>query len=195
MQPEEIKPEKKKESWLDLIKFGFIVLVIVIPFRIFIAQPYIVEGSSMDPTFKDGDYLIVDQISYKFEQPARGAVIILKYPKDTSKNFIKRVIGFPGETVDIHGGDVYIKTASSTDEVKLDEPYIKYPKFENYQYTLKAGEYFVMGDNRAGSSDSRIWGPLPAEDIVGRPLFRLLPLSSISVWPGFRDLGVPPTTS
>ena len=73
--------EEKKESWGDLIKFAVICALIVIPFRVFIAQPYIVEGSSMDPTFKDGDYLIVDQISYKFSKPERGDVIILKYPK------------------------------------------------------------------------------------------------------------------
>jgi signal peptidase I len=180
--PQEITETTKKDSWLDLIKFGIMILAIVIPFRIFIAQPYIVEGASMDPTFKNGDYLIVDQISYRFEPPTRGAVIILKYPKDPSKNFIKRVIGFPGETVSINAGIVSI--INSTGTIKLDEPYIKLPKTENFQMTLKDSEYFVMGDNRAGSSDSRYWGPLPKEDIVGRPLIRLLPISNMGTFPG-----------
>lgn len=173
-----------QDSWSELFKFAFIVIIIVVPFRIFIAQPYIVEGSSMDPTFKNGDYLIVDQLSYRFEGPARGAVIILKYPKDTSKNFIKRVIGLPGETVEIKSGDVYIKNASG--EKALNEPYIKFSKNENFSMTLGDSEYFVMGDNRAGSSDSRYWGPLPANDIVGRPVLRLLPAGSISVLPGVK---------
>ena len=186
MSEEPIKIEvKEEESWRDLFKFALIVIAIVVPFRVFIAQPYIVEGASMDPTFKNGDYLIVDQISYRFEHPERGAVIILKYPVDPSKNFIKRMIGFPGETVNIKDGKVSIKTASG-DQVKLDEPYIKYEKVEDFQKTLGEKEYFVMGDNRAGSSDSRYWGILPEANIVGRPILRLLPFGSIGILPGLK---------
>src|SRR3989338_3819489 len=156
--------EGKKEGVGEILKFVLIVAIIVVPFRIFIAQPYVVEGSSMDPTFKDGDYLIVDQLSKRFGDPARGDVIIMRYPRDPSKFFIKCLIAFPGETVFIKAGKVYIQ------DVLLDEPYVKFSKNENFELTLKEGEYFVMGYNRAGSSDSRIWGPLPKEDIVGEPL-------------------------
>ena len=177
--------QKEKDSWGDLLRFGILILLVVIPFRIFIAQPYLVEGASMDPTFKDGDYLIVDQVSYRFKNPARGSVIIFKYPKDPSKDFIKRVVGLPGETISIRNGGVFIKNESG--EIKLEEPYIKFPKYDDLEITLKESEYFVMGDNRAGSSDSRYWGPLPEKDIVGRFLFRLLPINSLDAFPGDRS--------
>ncbi len=182
-QMDETEPKTESESWRDLFKFAIVVIAVVVPFRIFIAQPYIVEGLSMDPTFKNGDYLIVDQISYRFEHPTRGAVIILKYPKDTSKNFIKRLVGLPGETVVIKAGKVSIIGVGGN-EVKLDEPYVKYEKIEDFERSLGDKEYFVMGDNRAGSSDSRYWGILPENDIVGRPLIRLLPLNQLSIFPG-----------
>ncbi len=169
---------------IELIKYAVIAAIIVVPFRIFIAQPYIVEGSSMVPTFQNGDYLIVDQISSRFEKPERGAVIIMRYPKDPSKFFIKRLIGFPGETVHIKSGKVYIQTSTSTSEFLLDEPYVKFAKGDNFEMKLENDQYFVMGDNRAGSSDSRAWGPLPGENIVGRPLVRLLPIKSLDLWPG-----------
>lgn len=177
--PEE---KKDKESWLDLIKFGIICVLIVVPFRIFVAQPYVVEGSSMDPTFKDGDYLIVDQISYNFEKPERGDVIILKYPSNPKRFLIKRVIGLPGETVVIKNGKVYIR--KNGEEFRLEENYVVYGKIDNLEFNLKDKEYFVMGDNRAGSSDSRAWGTLPEENVVGKPILRLLPLNSISLSPG-----------
>ena len=172
---------KEQGGVWELVKYAIIAIIIVVPFRIFIAQPYVVEGSSMDPTFKDGDYLIVDQLSKRFGDPARGDVIIMRYPRDPSKFFIKRLIAFPGETVFIKAGKVYIQ------DVLLDEPYVKFSKNENFELTLKEGEYFVMGDNRAGSSDSRIWGPLPKEDIVGEPLVRLLPIGALDLRPGIME--------
>ena len=178
----EVKPVKG--FWRELIEFAIIAMLIVVPFRIFIAQPYIVNGASMDPTFKTGDYLIVDQISYRFHTPARGSVIVFRYPKMTSIYFIKRVIGFPGETVSIKAGIVTIINPTHPNGFKLDEPYVKLTKIEDYTTTLKADEYFVMGDNRAGSADSRLWGPLPTKDIIGRPILQLFPLSSIHIIPG-----------
>lgn len=177
--------EKKEESSVrDIIKFVLIVGIIVIPFRLFVAQPYIVEGSSMEPTFSSGDYLIVDQISTHFSDPIRGEVIIMKYPKDPSKYFIKRIIGLPGETVTIKNGKVSISGGLLRDTIELEENYVIHEKSEDLSENLGGGDYFVMGDNRAGSSDSRIWGPLPESHIVGRPILRLLPLDQISVFPG-----------
>ncbi len=176
---------KEKDSGVtDIIKFALIVVAIVVPFRLFIAQPYIVEGSSMDPTFKNGDYLIVDQISLHLEAPKRGEVIIMKYPKDPSKFFIKRIIGLPEETVVIKEGKISIKSPGGKDDFPLEENYIVYNKNEDSSATLKKGEYFVMGDNRGASSDSRVWGPLPLKNIVGRPFLRLLPLKNIGIFPG-----------
>ena len=176
--------EGKKEGVGEILKFVLIVAIIVIPFRLFIAQPYIVEGASMDQKFKDGDYLIVDQISTHFQELKRGDVVIMRYPNDPSKFFIKRVIGLPEETVSISKGKVYIKNSEGTERVALDEKYIVFEREEDFEATLKKSEYFVMGDNRAGSSDSRVWGPLPSENIVGRPILRLLPLQHIKFLPG-----------
>lgn len=174
----------KKGFIREFIEFALIALLIVVPFRIFIAQPFIVNGLSMDPTFKNGEYLIVDQLSYRFETPERGSVIIFKYPKDTSKYFIKRVIGLPGETVVIKGGIVTIINATHPKGFILNEPYVKLPKQDDFNTTLESGNYFVLGDNRLGSADSRLWGPLPTEDIVGRPVLRLFPVSQLGTMPG-----------
>ncbi|MFA6270106.1 MAG: signal peptidase I [Candidatus Paceibacterota bacterium] len=180
---EEIQIKKPSSIW-EFVRYAIIALLIVVPFRIFIAQPYIVSGLSMDPTFKDADYLIVDQLSKRFEEPKRESVVIIRYPKDPSKFFIKRMIGFPGETVDIKKGVVTIYNNQNKDGIKLNEPYVVYPKYDNFSIKLGTDEYFVMGDNRAGSSDSRIWGPVPRKYIIGRPIVRLLPLNQIAFWPG-----------
>ncbi len=185
-EPQKSHDEKpvEKSSFLEIIKFILIALFIVIPFRIFIAQPFIVNGASMDPTFETGQYLIVDQLSYRFEEPKRDSVVIFKYPKDTTKYFIKRIIGLPGETVEINGTEVTIKNATNPNGFVLPEPYVLHSKEDMMTITLKDNEYFVMGDNRAGSSDSRIWGPVKKTLIIGRPLVRLLPVTEINLFPG-----------
>jgi signal peptidase I len=175
---------KQKSFFRELVEFAIIAIVIVVPFRIFIAQPYVVNGASMDPTFKSADYLIVDQLSYRFHTPTRGSVLIFKYPKNPTLYFIKRVIGLPGETVNINGGAVTIKNNTHKDGFVLTEPYVVYTKSDNLSITLKSDEYFVMGDNRAGSADSRLWGPVPKEDIVGRPVLRLFPIANLGLVPG-----------
>lgn len=181
---EDNNTEGKKSPVWEFFKYAIVALIVVVPFRIFIAQPYIVSGSSMDPTFKNGDYLIVDQLSQRFEEPERGAVLIIRYPRDPSKFFIKRLIAFPGEKVEIKGGEVKIYNDQNPQGIKINDSYVSYPKVENFTTTLGKDEYFVMGDNRAGSSDSRIWGSLPRENIVGRPIVRLLPLNKVDFWPG-----------
>jgi signal peptidase I len=159
-------------------------MLIVVPFRIYIAQPYIVSGSSMDPTFKDGDYLIVDQLSKRFSLPERNSVLIIKYPLNTKKFFIKRLIAFPNEQVSIKDGVVTVINEQNPEGVVIDSSFVAFEKKDNFYLELGENEFFVMGDNRAGSSDSRIWGPLPKENIVGKPILRLLPVNNISINPG-----------
>jgi len=167
----------------EIIKFAVIAFIVVVPIRIFIASPFIVSGSSMDPSFATGNYLVIDEISYRLEEPERGDVVVFKYPKDTSKFFIKRVIGLPGETVEIRDGNVFIINNISPGGFSLNESYIEFPKADSSIVTLSDTEYFVMGDNREASSDSRIWGPLDKQFITGRVLLRLFPLSELGLFP------------
>jgi signal peptidase I len=188
--------ETSSHSFLkETLKFAIIAFLIVTPFRIFVAQPFLVSGSSMSPTFETGDYLIIDEISYRFSEPQRGDVVVFKFPQDPSKFFIKRVIGLPEESVEIKNGEIFITTtdnvsgdASETDEVelhKLEEIYILNEHRENMEkITLENNEYFVMGDNRPSSSDSRYWGPLPERLIKGRAFLRLFPIKEIGLFPG-----------
>jgi signal peptidase I len=174
----------------ELVRFSIGALIIVFLIRTFVAQPFIVSGASMADTLSTGEYLIIDQVSYYFSEPARGDVIVFRYPNDPSKFFIKRIIGTPGDTVAIIDGAVRLSKAGATDTVVLTEPYVTHSgdQAEPLSVTLGAGEYFVMGDNRGASSDSRAWGALPAEHIVGRALLRLFPLDAVSVMPGAYDL-------
>jgi signal peptidase I len=169
----------------EIIRFSLIALIIVIPIRMFVAQPFIVSGASMENTFHSGEYLIVDQVSYKLHKPERGDVIVFRYPKDPSKFFIKRVIGLPGDTVTIEGSDVTIKNTTHPEGFRLDETYIKSMKNGTVlTEVLGDREYFVMGDNRDASSDSRVWGVLQEERIVGRAYVRLFPPQEFGYLPG-----------
>lgn len=176
-------------------------MIIVLPIRTFIAQPYIVSGASMDNTYQNGNYLIVNEISYKFEEPKRGEVIVFKTPPKglelqklpTTKTvyYIKRIIGLPGETVEINGDEVKIYNKENPDGIILIEPYVFIDKVISSPFsdiklkiTLNEDEYFVMGDNRHNSSDSRLWGVLPRKNIVGESYLRLFPFNEISISPG-----------
>lgn len=175
-------------NWKELLKIALLSAVIVIPFRLFIAQPFIVDGASMYPTFKNGQYLIVDELTYRFKEPERGSVLVFKYPKDTSKSFIKRIIGLPGEIVSIKSGVVTITSSTYPQGLTLNEPYIELSKTEELSFTLGQDEYFVMGDNRAQSADSRLWGAVPREDIIGRPIVRVVPWG---IFPGAHTMYTP----
>ena len=168
----------------DLFTLAFLIVVVVIPIRLFVVSPFVVDGESMHPTFENLDYLIVDELIYNFRAPARGDVIVFRYPAKPSIFYIKRIIGLPGETVSIDHGIITITTTTG-ENLALTEPYIVN---EDATYTkdvlLNPGEYFVMGDNRPNSSDSRVWGPLPKKDIIGRVDLRLLPVSLIGFFPG-----------
>lgn len=176
------------DSWKGLLKdlftLALLIVVVVIPIRVFIVSPFVVDGESMHPTFENLDYLVIDELLYNFKSPARGDVIVFRYPGNPSIFYIKRVIGLPGETVSINHGVVTI-ISSEGNKTTLNEPYIVN---EDATYTkdvsLNPGEYFVMGDNRPNSSDSRVWGPLPKKDIIGRVDLRLLPVSELGFFPG-----------
>lgn len=152
----------KNNTW-EFIKVVLISLAIVLPIRTYIAQPFIVSGESMEPNFHDGEYLIIDELTYQFRQPRRGEVIVFRYPLNPREFFIKRIIGLPGETVEIQTGKVVAKAAP------------------NVTMILSENEYFVMGDNRPNSSDSRFWGALPKNKIMGRALLRLWPIARAEV--------------
>lgn len=186
-----------QESFVsEIVKFSLIALLIVLPVRIYIAQPFIVSGASMEKTFSTGQYLIVDQLTYRFEEPKRGDVVIFRYPRDPSKYFIKRIIGIPGDTVDIQGSVVTIKNSANPEGTVLNEGYIL-AMAPNTTLTENLGtnEYFVMGDNRNASSDSRSWGVLQRDKIIGRAFIRLFPFSKIDVLPGKYNITTEITSS
>lgn len=165
----------------ETIKIVVIALLIVIPIRYFIFQPFFVKGQSMELNFEDGDYLIVDEVSYRFREPLRGEVVVFKYPQDPSQRYIKRIIGLPGETIAIEDGKVEIlnwQGSQVLDESGYLPSSIQTPG--KVQITLAENEYFVLGDNRSVSADSRSWGPLSKENIVGRVIFRAWPFTTFA---------------
>lgn len=180
--PEQKKPGALGALWFfiwDFLKIFIIALAIIIPIRFYLFQPFIVTGQSMLPNFKDGQYLIIDEISYRFTDPQRGEVAVIKSPSDSSQFFIKRIIGLPEETIDISGGRVTIKNSQKPLGFVLDEEYLsdELQTYGNITVTLSNNEFFVLGDNRIASSDSRVFGPILREKIVGRVFIRAFPIS------------------
>ncbi len=173
-----------RQGIIEIIKFILLAVCVVIPVRMFVMQPFIVSGSSMFPTFKDGQYLIVDELSYHFREPARGDVIVFKPPMNLKTYYIKRIIGLPGETVIINGANIIIKNEAHPEGFILTQPYIETPSDDKIEKTLGQDEYYVLGDNRTASSDSRYWGTLPRKDITGRAFLRLFPFTQVSYLPG-----------
>lgn len=167
----------------ELAKIGVVAAIIVVPLRMFIFQPFLVKGDSMIPSFHNGDYLIVDEMSYRFRSPERGEVIVLKFPYDPSQRFIKRIVGLPGETIEIKDGKVVIYHPDSKEAFVLDESeYLGEALFTpgSVRVQLKEGEYFMLGDNRGFSSDSRSWGQLPEKYIVGRMMWKAFSLNALA---------------
>lgn len=174
----------------DFLKVILVAAVIIIPIRYLLFQPFIVSGSSMEPNFSHGQYLIIDEISYRIGEPKRGDVIVLHYPKDRKQFFIKRIIGLPGETIQIDNGRVTIKNNDHPEGATLDEEYLPnqgltFPHNTSLiggkkTLTLQGDEYLLLGDNRLASSDSRDWGILNRKDIVGKVFIRVLPLTEFT---------------
>ncbi len=180
----EVKPQ---ENFIkEILKFAIIAFIIVVPLRIYIAEPFIVDGPSMNPTFATGQYLLVDRISYRFEDPKRNDVVIFRYPLDPKTFYIKRLIALPGETISVNGGKITIINKENPNGISVPAPYVEvgHETSDTFKLTLGRTEYFVMGDNRSQSSDSRVWGPVDKKYIVGRPFLRLLPFTKISTFPG-----------
>jgi len=161
----------------EILKIVLIALVIVIPIRYFLFQPFIVKGQSMEPNFENSNYLIVDELSYRFRDPQRGEVVVFRYPKNISQRFIKRIIGLPGEKIEIEAG-VVMMNGKILDESKYLPSGVQ--TTGNTQISLDENEYFVLGDNRISSFDSRQWGVLPRKNIVGRVYFRAWPITDLT---------------
>lgn len=174
------KNEKKDMSWTSF----FILLAFIVFFRVFILEPHTVSGSSMDNTFKNGDYVIVDKISYRFKNPEKGDVVVFNPPAEAenTNRFIKRIISKPGEKIEIKDDNTFI----NNELIPENFIYYKSPKTSPL-INLQEDEYFVMGDNRFASFDSRYWGPVTKEAIEGRVLLRLYPFDKIQVFPGIKE--------
>lgn len=176
---------KKKEVlafiW-ETVKIVTISLAIIVPIRYYLVQPFFVKGASMEQSFHDGDYLLIDEISYRFHEPRRGDVIVFRYPENPSQFYIKRIIGLPGETVEVKNDQVKIYNAEFKTGFIPEEYYLSdgQETFGNNMTQLKDDEYFVMGDNRLQSSDSRRWGPVAQKFITGRAFIRLWPVTKIT---------------
>lgn len=169
----------------EVIKVVIVAAVIIVPIRYFLVQPFFVRGSSMEPTFQDGEYLIIDQLSYRLRDPRRGEVIVFRFPDNRSQFFIKRIIGLPGDTVTITGGQVVIENQDYQQGALLNEAGYLAPELRTGgQVTLNLAEdeYFVLGDNRFSSSDSRVWGALTRGDIIGRTLLRAFPFDRFTLF-------------
>ncbi|HMR55655.1 MAG TPA: signal peptidase I [Candidatus Doudnabacteria bacterium] len=185
---DEIQPSSGSFLW-ELIRIIVVAFVVMVAFRVFVAEPFVVSGSSMVPNFHNKEYLVVDKVSYRLGEPKRGDVIVFKYPKDTSQYFIKRVIGLPGERVQVDNGRVKVFNDENPEGAILTEPYLT---SEDATFgktdivTLGSSEYYVLGDNRLASSDSRVWGVLPDHNIIGKAWFRAFPLAELG-FPSFPD--------
>ena len=165
----------------EVFKIVIIALIIVVPIRYFLFQPFFVRGQSMEPSFQDGDYLIIDELSYRFSEIKRGDVVVFKYPNNPSQRYIKRIIGLPGELVEIKSGLVMVY--SEDNKQVLDER--EYLSSETKtpgqaRVLLDENDYFVLGDNRSLSSDSRSWGLLNRKYIIGKVFIRAWPLTALA---------------
>jgi signal peptidase I len=171
-------------SLLEVVEIAIIAVAAVFIVRTFLVQPFLVSGTSMVPTFSNGDYVLTDELTYRIRPPERGEVVVFHDVSDASTYLIKRVIGLPGERVVINGNTITIYNQQNPKGFVLNESYL--PKGTitsgDENLTLSSSSYFMMGDNRAVSYDSRSWGPLPKSDIVGLVRFRLWPVNAIQIF-------------
>ncbi len=172
----------------ETVKVAVIALVIILPVRYFVMKPFYVNGASMEPNYFDHEYLIIDEISYRFNSPARGEVVVFHYPMDPSQYFIKRIIGLPGDKVTVKDGRVLVYNQAQPEGAVLDEPYLTtgMETVGSADATLGANEYFVLGDNRRASLDSRRFGPIKKENIIGRTWLRGWPIDRAGVLEGYK---------
>lgn len=172
----------------EFVKIFIIAAAIILPIRLFLIQPYYVKGSSMEPNFFENEYLIVDKITVNFQKLKRGEVIVFRFPKAEQKFLIKRVIGLPGEKVEACGNTVRVWNKDYLDGITLSENPYHPREFSGQMFqrcvTEQVGEheYFVLGDNRPASYDSSIFGTIPDDHLVGRVIFRGLPVERVTVF-------------
>lgn len=169
----------------ETAKVVIISLAIILPIRYYLVQPFFVKGASMEPSFEDGDYILVDELSFRFRDAERGEVIIFRFPQQLSQFFIKRIVGLPEETVQVKDDKVTIFNEENPEGFVLNEAYLSPEQKTVGTMTTKLddNEYFVLGDNRLQSSDSRRWGPVNKKFVMGRAFLR--------PWPFTRALRIP----
>ncbi len=162
----------------EVLEVVLVAVVTVFLIRSFLVQPFLVSGASMEPNFSSGNYLLIEEVTYRFREPERGEVIVFRYPENPSIYYIKRVVGLPGETVKVEKGTVGIVKKDGTEDV-LPEKYLPPMTLTSGNLTRVLGpsEYFMLGDNRNYSFDSRGWGPVNKKNIIGLVRLRLLPIS------------------
>ncbi|MBI4066076.1 signal peptidase I [Candidatus Gottesmanbacteria bacterium] len=166
-------------AFFDFLQGIVVILAIMVMIYLFIMSPQEINGASMEPSFHNGEYILTNKIEYKLRDPKRGDVVIFKSPRNKDIDYIKRIIGEPGDRVELIGGNFYVNG------IKLDELYLgsgTYTSTGNYlregtEAVVPEGRYFVAGDNRGHSSDSREFGPVPKEDFIGKALLRYWPFS------------------
>ncbi len=169
----------------DFLRFAILVIAIVVVVRGIIAQPFIVSGTSMVPTFENKDYLVIDQLTYRFSDPHRGDVVVFRPPYNKNIYLIKRIIGIPGDTVSVKNGIVTITNTEHSEGIRLSDEYTTADNLvEDITTVVTEGNYFVMGDNRPASYDSRRWGLLPKKNITGRAFLRVFPAKQFDLFPG-----------
>lgn len=166
----------------EIVQIAVLALAIILPVRYFLIQPFIVKGASMEPGFHDSEYLIIDELTFHFRNPERGEIIVFRPPQHEDQFYIKRVIGLPGETVEIRNGLITIYNADKPNGFVITEPYISSITEGRDRRTLGADEYYVMGDHRDASLDSRFFGAVPRDNFVGRVWVRGLPVDKISTF-------------
>jgi len=167
---------------LELLKVAALAGICILAIRYFLFKPFYVKGASMEPNFYEKEYLIIDELSYRFRAPERGEVVVFRYPDNPKEYFLKRLISLPGETIKISGGKVIIYNQDNPEGWELQEFYLPDDLATQGERIITNGDsqYFVMGDNRDNSFDSRRFGPIDSSLIVGRAWFRGWPFSRVS---------------
>jgi signal peptidase I len=162
-----------REYLLSLIEIVLLLVIVVLPIRFFLFEPFLVKGESMEPNFHNLDYLIVDKLTYSLRQPKRGEVIVFRPPVEDRVYYIKRIVGLPLEKLVIEESKITIFNKEHPQGFVLNEPYLQnHYTAGKIEVNLGPDEYFVLGDNREVSYDSRKWGPVKRERIVGRVVFQ-----------------------
>lgn len=165
----------------EIIEIVLVAVLVVFGVRSFLIQPFLVSGASMEPNFHGGDYILINELSYRFREPERGEVVVFRYPGDEKTFFIKRIIGLPGERVEVTGGKVYVYNTRNKNGIAVNEAYLPSDLRTVGEKNVQLGEneFFVMGDNRDASFDSRQWGPLKRSEVIGSVWVRLWPLNKV----------------